>query len=421
MPLLGLFNEQKQEISGIDPDFFRFSNHPHASSPMNKSSIFLKHIWTLCTKELIQLRRDPFSLMLVFLMPLVTIMIYGFAIRLVINDIPVVVQDFDQSYLSRAFVERIAASGRFKLVPFASPSLPGSNAHAISPHDIPLEALDQGIAKAVVVIPPDFTRQIQAEQTSQIQVLMDGTDVNNARVTRSSLRGIIAFFLKDQGLESTTPAIVTQTRLWSNAGGKEYEFIVPGVYALILWVYPAIFAALSMAREKEQGTLLQIYTTHLSGTHLLLGKGLAYFLVGIAQTVFAMGTGAFLFGLQLIGDPIPLLVATPIYLASSVSFGLLMGIRSNSRIVAVQNISLLGYLTTSFLTGIYHPLRNIPFPLSLISNILPARYYVEITRNAFIRGAGWSGAWFFMLIMTFLGIILFRSARRALGRMQLPY
>jgi ABC-2 type transport system permease protein len=376
----------------------------------------LKRLWTLSYKELTQLRRDPFSLMLVFLMPLITILIYGFAIRLIISEIPLVVQDFDNTYLSRAFIDRINASGQFELV---KPSTYRSYIPSFAVKATPLEILDRGIAKAVVIIPPEFTRRITTGESTQIQVLIDGTDINNARVTRSALRGLTTFFLNDKHLQHYTTSITTKIRLWSNSGGKESTFIVPGVYALILWVYPAIFAALSMSREKEQGTLIQVYTANLSNVHFLLGKGFAYFLIGLVQISFAMGIGFFLFGLSWIGDPSPLIVATPIYLVSSVSFGLLIGIRSNSRIVAVQNISLLGYLTTSFLTGIYHPLRNVPFPLSLISNILPARYYSEITRNAFIRGSGWSGVWFFVVVMAMLGFLLFRAATRAFERMKL--
>jgi ABC-2 type transport system permease protein len=101
-------------------------------------------------------------------------------------------------------------------------------------------------------------------------------------------------------------------------------------------------------------------------------------------------------------------------------FGLMLGTRANTRIVAVQSVTLLGYLTSSFLTGLYHPLRNVPFPLSVISNILPVRYYIDVSRDAFLRGAGWSGVWFANLALLMLGILILKRLHKTLDKMQFP-
>lgn len=382
-------------------------------------SVF-RRIYAQCTKELTQLRRDHFSVVLVFLMPLLTVLLYGFAVRLVIKEVPLVVQDFDQSPLSRAYIERVVATNRFKLESLPlSPSDRTQDFSYWSSSDPTLNVLDHGIAKVALVIPPDFSRRIKADKTSTVQVLVDGTDVNNTRVIETSIRATSDFFVSKAGLQPGIPRVAAQVRLWFNPGVKEYHYIVPGAYALVLWVYPAILAALSMAREKEDGTIIQVYASRLSATELLLGKGIAYFLVAIGQTLFIMNVGSLLFELPLVGDPIPLLIGTPVFLMSSVMFGLFLGIRANTRIAAFQGVTILGYLTTSFLSGIYHPLRNIPFPLSLVSNVLPARYYIELTRDAFVRGTGWAGVWPVHLVLTLLGLLLFTAALRALRQMQM--
>lgn len=382
-------------------------------------SVF-KRIYAQCTKELTQLRRDHFSVVLVFLMPLLTVLLYGFAVRLVIKEVPLVVQDFDQSPLSRAYIERVVATNRFKLESLPLPPSDRTQDFSYwSSSDPTLNALDHGIAKVALVIPPDFSRRIKTDKTSTVQVLVDGTDVNNTRVIETSIRATSNFFVSKASLQPGIPRVAAQVRLWFNPGVKEYHYIVPGAYALVLWVYPAILAALSMAREKEDGTIIQVYASRLSATELLLGKGIAYFLVAIGQTLFIMNVGSLLFELPLVGDPIPLLIGTPVFLMSSVMFGLLLGIRANTRIAAFQGVTILGYLTTSFLSGIYHPLRNIPFPLSLVSNVLPARYYIELTRDAFVRGTGWAGVWPVHLVLTLLGLLLFTAALRALRQMQM--
>lgn len=379
-----------------------------------------ERIWSQCAKELAQLRRDIFSLLLLFIMPLVTMLIYGYAIKLLITEVPLLVQDFDQSFLSRSYIERFEASHRFKIISLPLYYSQTKDILGNIKKDPLLDSLDRNIAKAILVIPPDFSRHLKDAQTTKVQILLDGTDVNNARAIRSTIRTITEFFLTNVGLQPSSSPITLQSRLWSNMGGKESHFILPGVYGLILWVYPALFSALSMAREKEQGTIIQAYSADMSAVEFFLGKGLAYFIVGVIQTIFVMSLGFFIFGIKLVGDPIPLLIGTLIFLMSASLFGLMLGTRANSRIVAVQSVTLLGYLTSSFLTGLYHPLRNVPFPLSVISNILPVKYYIDVSRDAFLRGAGWSGVWFANLAILMLGILIFKRLHKMLHKMQFP-
>lgn len=367
----------------------------------------MKRILAQCTKELAQFRRDRLTVALAFILPLATLFIFSYAIRLESKNIPLVVQDFDKTPLSRAYTERFFSTNQFDSALWTG-------------KDPASDAIDKGIAKVAVVIPPDFARRIKAENTSTVQVLVDGTDVNNARVIANSIRATTNFFLLDSGLNSSTAKVVARVRLWFNPGRKESLYIVPGVYGVILWIYPSLLAAIAMVREKEQGTIVQVYASSLSAVELILGKACAYFLVAGAQAIGIMSLGLLLFGLGFAGDPTPLLIGTPLFLLTSVMFGLQIGSRVASQSAAVQAVATVGFLTALLLSGFIYPLSNIPFPLSLVSNIIPTRYFIELSRDAFVRGTGWTGVWFVPLVLGLFCMLLFRAATKALSRMQLP-
>ena len=365
----------------------------------------MKRILSQCSKELAQFQRDRLTLALAFLLPLMTLIIFGFAIRLEAKDIPLVVQDFDRSNLSYAYTERLFATNQYKPTPWEGKS--------------PLSAIDSGIAKAAVVIPPDFSRHLKAGKPSEVQVLIDGTDGNNARVIQNSIKATTNFFVRSAGLKSGSEKVVAHMRFWFNPGRKESLFIVPGVYAIALSIFPAILSAIAMVREKEQGTILQIYTSTLSPTELLLGKALAYLLIFLGVTLLSMGIGSLIWGLTFVGDPTPLLIGTPLFLLTSILFGLFIGVRASNQSSATQAAAF-SFLPALLLSGFIYPLSNIPFPLSLFSYLVPPRYYIDLTRDAFVRGTGWAGVWYAPLMLALLSLLLFNAARRGLGRMQLP-
>ncbi len=366
----------------------------------------MNRVFSQCLKELNQFRRDRLTVALAFVLPLAVLLIYGYAIRLEAKNIPLSVQDFDNSFLSRTYVERLFATHQF--VP--TPSVPGD----------PIAALDRGTAKVTVVIPPNFSRQLHRRQPVTVQALVDGTDINNARIIQNSLRATTQFFLRTSGL---TPAaarspINTRVRLWFNPGRREALYIVPGIFGVILWVFPSMLAGIAMVREKEEGTIVQVYASDLSATEWLLGKALAYLAVGLGEALVVVAVAMVLFGLRLRGDPTPLFVGTGVYLAASVNFGLLVGARAGNQTAAVQGTAIIGFLTALLLSGFIYRLENIPFPLSLVSNIIPARYYILLTRDAFVRNTGWLGVWFTIPAIALIGGLFFWVATRLLKGMQ---
>ncbi|MBU7585616.1 MAG: ABC transporter permease [Nostoc sp. TH1S01] len=367
----------------------------------------MKRIIAQCIKEIAQFRRDRLTLALAFILPFITLIIFGFAIRLESKDIPLIVQDFNRTNLSNSYIERLYATNQF---------IPKQWSGGNPIHD----AIDKGIAKAAVIIPPEFSRDIQAGKNTTVQVLIDATDVNNARVIRNSIQRVTNFFMQEHGLLPPTNSITARMRLWFNPGRLESLYIVPGVYGVVLWIFPSLLAAIAMVREKEKGTIIQVYASSISATELLLGKGLAYLLIAITETLIVMILGSIIFQVGIVSNPITLIIGTLLFLTDSVLFGLLIGVRSSNQNAAVQGVSLVGFITSLLLSGFIYPLNNIPFPLSLAPNVVPARYYIDITRDAFVRGTGFAGVWFDLLMLTVLGLFFFNVSRRVLSRMQLP-
>jgi ABC-2 type transport system permease protein len=368
----------------------------------------MKRILSQCIKELIQFRRDKLTVALAFALPFITLLLFGFAIRLEIKNILLAIQDFDRSPTSRAYIERIFATNQFQPVDFIAQN-------SLTKPD---KIIDRGLAKAVVIIPPEFSDHIHGNKQIPVQILVDGTDGNNARVIENSIRATTNFFLQEQKLLSINNRIIPHIRLWFNPGRKESLYVVPGVFAVNLWIFLSLLSAIAMVREKEQGTILQIYSTSLSARELILGKALAYLIIGLMQAFFIIIPGIIIFQLEFAGSPIPLLITTPIYLSASVIFGLFMGCRTNTQSAAVQAVSTTGFLTAYLLSGFIYPVDNIPFPLSLVSYIVPARYYILITRDAFVRGTGWEGIWYVPLILITFCLCLFIGCVRILKRMQ---
>jgi ABC-2 type transport system permease protein len=366
----------------------------------------MKRILSQCIKELTQFRRDRLTLALAFLLPLTSLLILSFAVRLEVTNVSLAIQDLSNSPLSRGYVERLFATNQFQPTPWSG-------------REPVIDALDRGVAKVAMIIPPDFSRRVKSGKGSNVQVLIDGIDTNNAKVVQNSIEAATSAFLASAGLESNTNPLAPQLRLLFNPGRKESLYIVPGVYGFLLWVFPSLLAAMAMVREKAQGSILQVYASNMSATEFLLGKGLAYLFIGLGEAFILMLVGALVFGLKVVGDPTPIMIGTPIYVGASVMFGLVIGSNTKNPVSTLQ-VAIIGFLVALLMSGFIYPISNIPFPLVHLTDIVPTRYYIQLTRDAFVRGAGWAGIWGSMLMIMLLQLLLFYLAHKGLCKMQLP-
>jgi ABC-2 type transport system permease protein len=367
--------------------------------------MMIRRIRSQLFKELEQFQRDRLGVALAFILPVIALLIIGFAIRLEAKNIPLVVRDLDQTSLSRSYIERLYATHLFVPAEWRGDRFP--------------DALDRGKAQAQVTIPPDFAKEVQAGRTGNLQVVIDGSDVINARVTQLAIQGVTLAVVQAQGNFTDSLGVIAQVRLWFNPGRQESLFIVPGSYGVILAIFPPLLIAIALVREKEQGTILQLYASSLSATELLLGKSLAYTIVGLGEALILFIVGFLLFQVHFIGDPTPLLIGTPVFIWVSVQLGLIIGIFTTTQSAAVQAIGTIKVLTAFLLAGFLFPLNTVPFPFSIASYLVPVRYYIELCRDVFVRGSGWFGTWHLIVALLILGIAEFAIAWWGMRRMQL--
>lgn len=387
----------------------------------------MRRILAQCSKELAQFRRDKLTVALAYVLPTVAIVLYGFATRLEAKNIPISVINYDVGILSREYIAALFQNGQLMPAPKESSPLESTplqqslpQLHQSAPgKENAMKSLDRGLAKAVVIIPPDFSRDIKSRRQSTVQVIVDATDVNNARVIKNSCLATTQYFLMSQKLFQEQRLIVPQIRLWFNPGRKESLFIAPGSIAVFLWIFPCLLATLAIAREKEQGTMLQLYASSISSLELIAGKALAYWLIGITQAIVLIASSTFLFDLSFVGNLAAYMWALLLYLACSVCFGLLGGSRVSSQSAAVQLVATAGFTTSLLLSGFLYPLRNISFPLDYLSAIIPARYFVEASRNFFVRGADFISQTHILFALGLAAALIFLGASRVLHRMQI--
>lgn len=360
-------------------------------------------------KEWCEFRRDRLSLALAFLLPIFSLLLFGFGIRLESKTMPIVVEDHDNTPLSREYVARLYATNMFVESP--------------TPETKDLkDAIDRGQAKVAFEIPKGFTAKIYEKKSSPYKVLIDGTDIANVQVVSNSIEAANLYFLgmlkKSHSPEAELSPAKPEMRLWFNPGRKETLFIVPGAFAVVLWMFPALLAAVAASREKEQETIVRVYSANPNPLAYLLGKAAVYFLTSMCMAMIVIILGGIIFGIAPVGDPTPLLVAVPLYVMTSVLFGLCLGTYASSQTVAVQATSSIGFFPCLLLSGFVYPISNIPFPLSLFSIIVPARYFVELSRDSFVRGAGWPVVWPVPLILLGFCCFLLGASWLAMRNMQ---
>jgi len=366
----------------------------------------MKKVIAQVRKELAQFKRDKLTVALALVLPFLSLLLFGYGVRLEIKDIQVVVQNFDNGALSLDLIDRIYGNDQF--IP-----------HKWKGNDVVKDAIDRGYAKAGIIIPPEFSRELRAGHQAKFEAFVDATDVNNARVIKNGIIATTNGFMQSNKLIPQQPPIQPEIRLWFNPGRKESLYVVPGAIAVCLWIYPSLLAALAMVRDKEQGTILQLYASSITAVELIAGKVLAYIVVGLGMSVFLVSVSIVLFNVFFVGDPTPYLIGTLFYIFSSVSFGTMIGTRMTTQSSAVQAVAVGGFTTALLLSGYLYPIRNIVFPLSLLCNIVPARWFVQLSRDALLRGGNWSYDWYLPVLVLVLGLFYFGLAIKNLGAMQL--
>ncbi len=365
----------------------------------------MRRIAAQTRKELIEFVRDWRTLALALVLPMFLLLVLSAGLSLRVTDLPVAVQDFDDSPASRRFLDAFRASISLRLV-------------AWPPDRPPTDALASGAARAVLIVPEDFGRDVARGVDTPVQLLVDAADANTAKLA-AGYAGRIAREHNRSALGAEAPLVRPAVRLWYNPGLSSKKFYGPGIYVLGLSMFPALLAALAMARESEQKTIVQVYVSSISAHEFLLGKIAAFTLVALAECALMLGLLFTYFELTLVGDPTPFIVGTVLYAVCVAAFGTMVGATIPNEVAALQVVALGGFLLVFLLSGLIFPIENIPAALRWISIFIWGRYYIEVVRDALLQGGGWPAVGWKVAVIGLIAAAFYAIAWRRMRRMQL--
>ncbi|HXV61472.1 MAG TPA: ABC transporter permease [Vicinamibacteria bacterium] len=328
-------------------------------------------------KEVLHLRRDRRSLILAFLLPVLLVILFGYAISWDVKDIETAVLDHDGSGRSRELLNAFWSSGYFRLV-----------ARLERPSEIDA-LLDRGTIRIALVIPPGFASDLDAGRTAQIQGIADGTDANTATIALAYARAIVrSYSNRIRVAGSRAPPIESRTRVWYNEDLSSKNMIVPGLVAVIMTIIAAMLTSLTIAREWERGTMEQLAATPVSRLEVVVGKLLPYLAIGLMDVVGVSLVGVFLFGVPFRGSAALLMMLSLAFLIGALGLGMFISAVARSQLLATQLAMVATFLPAFLLSGFMYDIAVMPKPLQAFTYLVPARYFLVVTRGIFLKGVG---------------------------------
>jgi len=360
------------------------------------------NIKAIARKEFYHLVRDFRSMYLAFIIPLLLILMFGYALSLDVDNVRTVVVDQDRTELSRDFIRKLNASSYFDII------------HHLNDSMSAITYLDQGSTTMAIVIPPGWTADLKADRSASLQVLLDGSDPNYAGISRGYITAFIESYNRDRlisflnrrGMEQIKAPIDGRIRVWFNEDLNSQNFIVPGIIAIIIMIVGSMLTSLVIAREYENGTMETIRSLPVGGGEFLLGKAIPYFLIALIDVLVAVFMGQVLFGVVMKSSFYLLVLASTIYISVALSLGLLISIVTKSQLVANQMAILITFLPSLLLSNFVFPVGNMPKIFQILTYIIPATYFIDILNGIYLRGLGLSHLWQSFLVLVGMLIVL---------------
>ena len=335
-------------------------------------------LWAMARKEAIQLRRDVRSLILAFLLPVLLLILFGYAITWDVRDIRTAVLNQDHSASARELLDAFRASGYFRL-----------RQQLTRPEQIaPL--LNGASIQLVLVIPPDFSTNLNTGRPAVVQAIVDGSDANTATIILGYARAIVQTYslkVQRQGQPVVLP-VRAEGRVWYNEELSSRNMIVPGLVAVIMMIIAAMLTSLTIAREWERGTMEQLAATPVSRLEIVLGKLLPYVAIGLIDVVVTSLLGVFLFGVPFRGNPLLFMALSTLFLTGALGLGIVISALGRSQLLATQIAMIVTFLPGFVLSGFMYSISVMPAPLQFITYLVPARYFLVVTRGIFLKGVG---------------------------------
>ncbi len=359
-------------------------------------------IWAISRKEFIHIIRDPRSLGMSIAIPMLLLLLFGYALTLDVDDVPMVVWDQECSQASREFVSRFTGSPYFSL-----------QGYVTSYRELE-RAVDSGKALAALVIPTGFAGKVESGREAPVQLIMDGSDSSTATIAMGYADVVAMVYSQDValkeirrmgGAELALPLDV-RPRVWFNPDLESRNHIIPGLIAVIMMVIAALLTSLTVAREWERGTMEQLISTPVKGQELILGKLLPYFAIGMLDVLLAVLMGEFLFQVPLRGNVALLFAMAAIFLAGALSLGMVISIVTKSQLLASQLAMVMTFLPAFLLSGFMYAISNMATAIQWVTYLIPARYFVALLKGIYLKGIGMQILFMEAGLLTLFGVVM---------------
>jgi len=342
-----------------------------------------RRVLALVRKEFREMRRDPITLWIAAFLPVVMLFLFGYAISLDVENVPIAVLDYDRSVASGTLVEAFENSGDFVVRRYADDEAEIRR------------LLDAGRVRLALVIPDDFSRSLQAGRPATVQTLIDATFSATAAVVRDATEAVLADFSRTKaprimsaGAPELRGMIQVEPRVWYNPALRSAIFVIPGLFAVILGAFPPLLTVLAVVREKESGSIQQIYVSPLRPWEFVAGKTVPYVLLAFGELALVIALGVWWFDLSLRGSPILLAIGSALYIFCTVGIGLLVSTLTRSQVVGVLLAIVITLMPAFLFSGFMYPISSMPEAMQWYTRLFPARYFTEISRGLFLKGAG---------------------------------
>ncbi|MCC7060075.1 MAG: ABC transporter permease [Burkholderiaceae bacterium] len=360
-----------------------------------------QRLWALVLKESLQAIRDPSTLLIAFVLPVVLLFLFAYAVSLDVRELRIGVVQESRSASANALAAAFAGT-RYLDVQFAHDRREVAN------------QVVSGKLRGFVVIPQDFERRMaQRDGQPLIQAIADGSQPNTANYVANYTQGVVQTWRAGLGAEAPSLAVALEPRYWFNAELESRRSLVPGAIAIVMTIIGTMLTALVVAREWERGTMEAVLSTPASVVEILIGKLLPYFALGMLSTLGAAALAVFVFDVPLRGSLAALLLLSAVFMVPALGQGLLISSVTRNQFLAAQIALFSGFLPAFMLSGFLYEIDAMPAPIQAITWLVPARYFVSSLKTVFLAGDIWAVFLPNLLAMAATGVVFFLLAKRA--------
>jgi len=363
-------------------------------------------------KELHHITRDKRSLIMALGVPVMMLLLYGYALSLDVDRIPTLVYDQDRTEASTDLIHQFQGSRYFEIRGFVNGYAPIQR------------AIDRGDILMAVVIQKDYGRDIGQGRQTPVQILLDGSDSNTASIVEGYAETVVRNYsvtlrterMNARAGEHPQPPVDARLRVWYNSSLESKNYVVPGLIAVILQIIAALLTSLTIAREWEMGTMEQLLSTPLRPVEMVMGKMMAYFVIGLADSAIAVLIGLFVFQVPMRGSLLLLCVSTCMFLFGALFWGIFVSAAAKTQLQAYQMGLLSSFLPAFLLSGFVYSIETMPWVIQVITRVIPARYIVTIMKGVFLKGVGLEVLWGELGLLTLYAAVVFLFATRKLNQ-----